>query len=54
MAQDDKPRCTPIEHRGLMPGWGCCVCRTYNGEQRERCKHCDHARCDLKPENRPS
>lgn len=30
----------------LMPGWGCCQCRCYNGLQRPRCSKCGHERCN--------
>ncbi len=26
----------------VLPGWGCCRCRTYNGLQREACRGCGH------------
>jgi hypothetical protein len=34
---DDLPR--------LVPGWGCCQCRRYNGYQRKVCKFYGHAAC---------
>ncbi len=34
----------------LEPGWGCCGCRTYNGQQRTHCMACDHQRCDAWPQ----
>jgi hypothetical protein len=39
-------RCIEVKHYNLQPGWGCCVCKTYNGEQRLVCKVCRHYRCD--------
>ena len=33
----------------VLPGWGCCQCRTYNGLQRSRCKICGHECCTAKP-----
>lgn len=35
----------------VMPGWGCCQCKVYNGMQRLQCKHCGHERrvIDLPP-----
>ena len=33
----------------VMPGWGCCACRTYNGLQRKACKICGHECCVEKP-----
>jgi len=50
----DNQFCTPIDHPNLQPGWGCCVCRTYNGNQRIECKNCAHKRCDQVTNNRPS
>ena len=45
------PKCKEIKHPNLAPGWGCCNCRTYNGEQFEDCKHCGHKRCDKETDN---
>lgn len=40
-------RCAPIEEDFAVAGsWGCCMCKTFNGGQRARCKHCEHPRCD--------
>jgi len=39
--------CNFVEHENIMPGWGCCSCRTYNGLQRTHCRECNHARCEL-------
>jgi hypothetical protein len=49
MSDDDKKfdKCKAIDHPNLMPGWGCCKCRTYNGNQRVECKQCQHERCDI-------
>lgn len=47
-------RCSALSHPSLAPGWGCCNCRTYNGDQREACKVCQHKRCDKNPHNRVS
>lgn len=33
----------------LMPGWGCCQCRGYNGLQRDNCRSCGHTCCANKP-----
>lgn len=50
MSNDSKklfPECKAIDDvPGLAPGWGCCNCRTYNGNQRPECKLCGHTRCD--------
>lgn len=51
---DDDPnrRCESMPpHPHLMPGWGCCKCRTYNGIMRTECKNCGHRRCDVKYDN---
>jgi hypothetical protein len=40
-------KCVDISHPNLQPGWGCCGCNTYNGNQRDRCKYCNHERCNL-------
>lgn len=41
-------RCQDLSDlKNVSPGWGCCVCSTYNGNQRTECKWCDHKRCDL-------
>jgi hypothetical protein len=52
--QKEDKRCVAIEHPNLMPGWGCCVCRTYNGNQRAECKWCQHKRCDVNENNKVS
>ncbi len=40
-------QCKAIENiPNLQDGWGCCNCRTYNGNQRTECKSCNHSRCD--------
>jgi hypothetical protein len=38
--------CKVIKHPNLMDGYGCCKCKTYNGDHRTHCKQCNHARCD--------
>ena len=40
-----KEKCDKIDHPNLMPGWGCCKCRVYNGIQRHVCKSCGHVPC---------
>lgn len=45
MSNENK-KCQKISGDYIMPGWGCCKCRTYNGEQRSHCKVCQHPRCD--------
>lgn len=42
----DNKKCIALDHPSLMPSWGCCGCKTMNGNQRSNCKYCDHARCD--------
>jgi hypothetical protein len=53
---DEKPakmdQCVALDHPNLMPGWGCCQCRVYNGNQRNECKQCGHKRCDTNPANK--
>ena len=43
---DEKKNCSRIDHPNIAPGFGCCQCHTYNGDQRTNCKHCGHVRCD--------
>lgn len=52
----DFKKCKAIEHQNIQSGWGCCMCRTFNGNQRTECKTegCAHKRCDLEPKNKPS
>lgn len=33
--------CNYIEDTNVMPGYICCICKTYNGLQREYCRACD-------------
>jgi hypothetical protein len=33
----------------VLPGWGCCQCRVYNGLQRDICRSCPHRCCIEKP-----
>lgn len=57
MSEENKSgkRCFPLPpHPNVMPSWGCCNCRTLNGNQRTECKHCKHKRCDLDPANQVS
>ena len=38
--------CELIEKsQNVMPGWGCCNCRGYNGAQRIVCRDCGHQYC---------
>jgi hypothetical protein len=41
--------CALILMEGVLPGWGCCQCRTYNGLQRPFCKICGHDCCEEMP-----
>lgn len=43
---EDGKHCIKISSQYLLPSWGCCQCRTFNGDQRVACKHCAHPRCD--------
>ena len=38
--------CEAVALAHVVPGWSCCACRTYNGNQRPACKRCGHERCD--------
>ena len=38
-------KCEAIEHKNIVPSWACCSCRTLNGNHRDVCKYCSHARC---------
>lgn len=38
--------CEPFDHPNMTPSWGCCECKTLNGNQRASCKFCNHRRCD--------
>jgi hypothetical protein len=38
--------CEFVGGRHVAPGWGCCVCRTYNGLQRRYCHWCHAERHD--------
>jgi hypothetical protein len=50
MSQEKFKRCTTLPtHPNLQSGWACCNCRTFNGDQRTECKHCDHKRCTTDP-----
>lgn len=39
--------CDFIQETYVMPGWGCCECRTYNGLQRINCKICGRSSCGV-------
>lgn len=43
----ERPRfkCEAVGGPHLMPGWACCRCNVYNGEQRTACKNCHHEKC---------
>lgn len=38
--------CIKLDHPNLAPGYGCCQCKTYNGNQNLNCRYCGHRRCD--------
>lgn len=45
-------KCEYVGSKHVLPGWGCCQCRVYNGLQRTECKNCGHPRGDIViPEN---
>jgi hypothetical protein len=37
--------CEHIRAENVVPGWGCCQCKSYNGYQRDVCRGCNHAHC---------
>jgi hypothetical protein len=37
--------CRHVRATHVVPGWGCCRCRCYNGYQRQVCRNCGHPRC---------
>jgi len=37
--------CSHVRLPHVVPGWGCCQCRAYNGYQRALCKNCGHMHC---------
>lgn len=37
--------CENIESPHIEPGWACCRCSVYNGNQRTNCKNCHHKKC---------
>lgn len=41
----EERRCGHVRLEHVVPGWGCCQCRTYNGYQREACRACGHRAC---------
>lgn len=44
--QDHKVICKRVDNlQFVMPGWGCCKCRTYNSYDRPVCKACGHKPC---------
>lgn len=43
---DDVKKCFPLDHPALIGNWGCCQCKTLNGDNRSECKYCGHSRCD--------
>ncbi len=51
-AKPKMAHCEAIAHPNLQPGWGCCNCRGFNGDQRQSCRHCNHNRCDKDPGKR--
>lgn len=45
MGNDELTACIYIESDSVLPGWGCCKCRNYNGAWREKCLACGHQVC---------
>jgi hypothetical protein len=44
--------CEYIDLPYVIPGWGCCRCRIYNGLHRKKCHVCGEERHDFKvPDN---
>ena len=37
--------CMHVRSLHVIPGWGCCRCRVYNGYHRETCRSCGHPPC---------
>lgn len=48
--RDAPGTCKRVSSSDVMPGWGCCQCKLYNGIGRDRCKGCDHLVCGLNDE----
>lgn len=43
--------CKYVDSVYIVPGWGCCRCRIYNGMQRTTCRNCGAERCEpLQPD----
>lgn len=40
--------CEFVKSENVMPGYGCCNCKVYNGLQRTKCKNCNTVHCELK------
>jgi rRNA maturation endonuclease Nob1 len=38
-------KCVHIRGKHVVPGWGCHVCKVYNGYQHQVCKNCGHSPC---------
>lgn len=45
MPNDEKIQCIHVRGNHVVPGWGCCKCRVYNGYQRQQCRGCGHEHC---------
>lgn len=40
-------KCSPFSHPNFAGNWwGCCECKTMNGDHRDNCKTYNHDRCD--------
>ena len=42
---DPPATCLHVRADHIVPGWGCCRCRCYNGYQRLECRNCGHPPC---------
>lgn len=44
--------CGYVDSDLILPGWGCCSCRVYNGMRNAHCRGCGAARCaTLQPDD---
>jgi hypothetical protein len=45
MTIHESATCFHVRGSHVVPGWGCCCCRVYNGYQRSNCRACSHQAC---------
>jgi ribosomal protein L40E len=38
--------CRYLDSAHIMPGWGCCRCKCYNGIRATQCRNCGASRCE--------